>query len=358
MLLTIASSRRTTNQVMMMTLFIWSLLSSLVSTDGTQVALVPDNTTLSDNSTAVATTQNTTPATPKICDIEAPSPAVWKAHNISGFIASYPNSSTITISEFARQNGVINFVCGIGETCDAGQICGPIPGPVWHVLFAVQQWNQQLESMNKAIGFAASVVKATSSQLAIDLFPPDKAKSDKLFNVAHIMSLVLAAAAVVSAVVICWFPGPNVIATAFAAAAVVAVVEASVTLEAQKAFNAMKSDSFTRWAHYTEAITHWQEDIQNKILDTSKRFLTSGINDPAAMGALMLAGNTFTNAVDKDTNDIERAMEDVIKRRLIAGILLDRKAFVTVNSDSCDQKGPNGAFKPEDGWLSWCKDGK
>jgi hypothetical protein len=37
-----------------------------------------------------------------------------------------------------------------------------------------------------------------------------------------------------------------VIATAFAAAAVVAVVEASVTLEAQKAFNAMKSDAFTR----------------------------------------------------------------------------------------------------------------
>jgi hypothetical protein len=87
----------------------------------------------------------------------------------------------------------------------------------------------------------------------------------------------------------------------------------------------LKSLCFSiQWAHYTEAITHWQEDIQNKILDTSKRFLTSGINDPAAMGALMLAGNTFTNAVDKDTNDIERAMEDVIKRRLIAGILLDR----------------------------------
>ncbi|KNZ62391.1 hypothetical protein VP01_1276g8 [Puccinia sorghi] len=189
---------------------------------------------------ANGTTGSNTHATPQICNIEAPTPEVWKAHNISGFLASYPNANTISISEFASQNGVANFVCGIGETCDAGQICAPIPGPVWHVLYAVQQWNHLQESYNEAITFAANTLNSS--------FPPDKKKSDHLFKISNILSLVVAIVATISAVIMVWCPGVNVVAMGLAASAgaAVATAQAATTIEAQKAFDAMQSDAFSR----------------------------------------------------------------------------------------------------------------
>jgi hypothetical protein len=43
--------------------------------------------------------------------------------------------------------------------------------------------------------------------------------------------------------------------------------------------------------------------------------------------------------------------QDEVKKRYSCGLLSNLQ-------DGCDRGGPNGAFKPEDGWLSWCKDGK
>ncbi|WAR62293.1 hypothetical protein PtB15_14B388 [Puccinia triticina] len=98
--------------------------------------------------------------------------------------------------------------------------------------------------------------------------------------------------------------------------------------------------------------------MQKKLNEDIKRALESGINDPAGFGGLFADGKLFTNTLDKTTYDIERSLEEVVKRRIINAILIEKKAFVTVNSDGCNQGGPDGAFKPEDGWLSWCKDGK
>jgi len=307
------------------------------------------------------TTSSITHATPQICDIETPSPEVWKAHNISGFLDSYPHANTTSVSEFARQNGVFNFVCGIGETCDAGQICAPVAGPVWHVLYAVQQWNHVQESFNKAISFAASTLSIIGSKLAIDLYPPEEKKVKHLFKVSYILSLVVAIVATISAVLMVWCPGVNVVAMGVAGGLIggaVATAQASTTIAAQKAFNALKSDAFSRSASFTEAISQWEQGMQKKLADDMNRALTAGINSPDGFGPLLADGKLFINTLDKTTYDIEKSLEDVVKRRMINSILLEKKAFVTVNSDECNQGGPDGAFKSEDGWLSWCKDGK
>lgn len=298
--------------------------------------------------------------TPKICDNEAPTPDVWKKHNITGFLMSYPNAQNTTIAEFARQNGVLNFVCGIGETCDAGQLCAPIPGPVWHVLYAIQQWHNLQESISRAVTFAGSTLDTIGAQLSIDLFPPDREKHDRLFKISMILSLVVGIMAAIQAVLFIWLPGVNFMFMGIAAgaAASVATAQAATAIEAQKAWDDMKSDAFSRWAYYAESIASWQQGVQQKIGKDMKVALNSGINDPNGFGKIMANGSFFTNTLDKDTNDIEKAMTDVVKARLIASILREKKAFVTVNSDKCDQGGPDGAFKAEDGWLSWCKDGK
>ncbi|POW02461.1 hypothetical protein PSHT_12097 [Puccinia striiformis] len=319
----------------------------------------PTGTNSTSNTTNQTNTINVTNAT-KICDAEAPTPEVWKARNISGFLATYPNAANLTISEFAKQHGVSNFVCGISENCDAGQICSPIPGPVWHVLYSVQQWNHLQQSFVKALNFATNTLNTIGSQISIDLFPPEKGKSDHLYEVSFILALVLAIWATVSAAIYLWVPGLNVLALGFAAmaGAALATAQAATTIQAEKFYNNMQSDAFSRWSSFTEAISQWQAGMQKKLTGDMKHALESGINDPSGFGGILANGALFTNTLQKTTYDIEKSLEEVVKRRMISTILMKKKAFVTVNSDKCKKGGPNGAFKAEDGWLSWCKDGK
>ncbi|KAI9618579.1 hypothetical protein H4Q26_012400 [Puccinia striiformis f. sp. tritici PST-130] len=312
---------------------------------GTQVTLpirekklppiVTTDTTGTTNATGTTGTNSTTSAlaltnTSKICDVESPTPEVWKARNISGFLSSYPNGNNLTLA------------CGIGDTCDAGQICAPIPGPVWHVLYAVQQWHHIQESLNRALALLpyanrcyispASQIVVTGSQISTDLFPPGKEKSDHLSKVSFILALVGAIIATISAAAFLWVPGVNnilIMGAIGAVGAAVATGQAVTTIQAQQAFDSMKSDAFSR-----------------------------GSMTLQGLGGVLANGALFTNTLQKTTYDIEKTLEDVVKRRLINGILREKKAFVTVNSDECKQGGPNGAFKSEDGWLSWCKDGK
>ncbi|POW02326.1 hypothetical protein PSTT_11858 [Puccinia striiformis] len=262
--------------------------------------------------------------------------------------------------EFAKQHGVSNFVCGISENCDAGQICSPIPGPVWHVLYSVQQWNHLQQSFVKALNFATNTLNTIGSQISIDLFPPEKGKSDHLYEVSFILALVLAIWATVSAAIYLWVPGLNVLALGFAAmaGAALATAQAATTIQAEKFYNNMQSDAFSRWSSFTEAISQWQAGMQKKLTGDMKHALESGINDPSGFGGILANGALFTNTLQKTTYDIEKSLEEVVKRRMISTILMKKKAFVTVNSDKCKKGGPNGAFKAEDGWLSWCKDGK
>jgi hypothetical protein len=64
-------------------------------------------TTGATNTTSIPTSMsNTTSKTnnlvsfnmPKICNAETPTPEVWKAHNISAYLASYANGKNVTIS--------------------------------------------------------------------------------------------------------------------------------------------------------------------------------------------------------------------------------------------------------------------
>lgn len=40
-----------------------------------------------------------------------------------------------------------------------GQICSPVEGPAWHVLFAVQEWNLRMNVLYKVSAFAIDIVK-------------------------------------------------------------------------------------------------------------------------------------------------------------------------------------------------------
>jgi hypothetical protein len=147
------------------------------------------------------------------CAILPLQPATWNRLNLDQYLANYPGGQnyTLTVSwpltlwldllpypsahvvpvplkqkrqicfqDYALSVSVQNWVCGIGEACDAQQVseaftiqfctlltritislqpCNPIPGPQWEVLYAVQNWNLVQNTLYNAIGMAVSMTQ-------------------------------------------------------------------------------------------------------------------------------------------------------------------------------------------------------
>ncbi|CAH7682868.1 expressed protein [Phakopsora pachyrhizi] len=267
-----------------------------------------------------------------------PSPEVWKKRNISGFIKKYPGSDKLNVMDFALSNGVMNFKCGLGETCDAGQICGPIPGPVWHILQAVQVWNNIQEQLNKAVNFASTSVSKTFKI------------SDILTMVVSVVSLIISAALLI-------FPFTTAMGVAIGMSSAVALSQAGTALAAQNAFNGLKSDAFSRWSTFSGAIAAWQTDMQASAKKESDRVLKTAIGDDKGFHGVIGNGTYFVNKLEINTFDMEKNLRNVVKYRLLNSIFNGMNAFVTIDRDKCDHGGPGGGFKLEEGWLSHCKDG-
>jgi hypothetical protein len=80
---------------------------------------------------------------------------------------------------YAASVGAPNFICGIGEKCQAGQVspfrlrvcsfpltqltpilqlCSPVQSPGWEVLVATQEWNNYQNKFYEAVGTAVQLV--------------------------------------------------------------------------------------------------------------------------------------------------------------------------------------------------------
>ncbi|KAG0141488.1 hypothetical protein CROQUDRAFT_51618 [Cronartium quercuum f. sp. fusiforme G11] len=99
------------------------------------------------------------------------SPQTWTDMNIDEYLQKYPNADKITLQDFAREQNMPNFNCGIGMQCLAGQLCHPAQGINWLILYAAQQWNNFMNSLYKAIENAIQIVRDTGSSIVADFTP-------------------------------------------------------------------------------------------------------------------------------------------------------------------------------------------
>jgi hypothetical protein len=76
------------------------------------------------------------------------------------------------------------------------------------------------------------------------------------------------------------------------------------------------------------AISQWKDGMQKSLSDDMKHALGTGINDPAGLGGMLADGKLFTNTLDKTTYDIEKSLEEVVKRRMINNILKEKVSFL------------------------------
>ncbi|KAG0149603.1 hypothetical protein CROQUDRAFT_39536 [Cronartium quercuum f. sp. fusiforme G11] len=104
-------------------------------------------------------------------------PQTWVDLQIDQYIANYPGADKLTIQEFAAELNVANFYCGIGLDCLAGQLCHPAQGVNWIILYAIQEWNNYMNSLYRAIETAVTLMREASSAIVSDFAP--RAEVDK-----------------------------------------------------------------------------------------------------------------------------------------------------------------------------------
>ncbi|KAI8445883.1 hypothetical protein BY996DRAFT_4593587 [Phakopsora pachyrhizi] len=95
-------------------------------------------------------------------------PQTWVDLGIDEYLSSYPNADKLTIQEFAAELNVPNFFCGVGMQCLAGQLCSPAVGINWIILYAVQQWNNYMNSLYDATAEAFMMMKDAISSVVSD----------------------------------------------------------------------------------------------------------------------------------------------------------------------------------------------
>ncbi|KAH9447545.1 hypothetical protein MJO28_011059 [Puccinia striiformis f. sp. tritici] len=119
---------------------------------------------------------------PEQCPKDIPlTPETWKKLEMDNFIAGIDGIDKMTLTEFARKVGAANFFCGIGLSCNAGQLCNPVAGKNWLVLVAIQRWNSYLNSLYQGIATAVTIVRDASAEMITD-FIPDTVMDKSMFG--------------------------------------------------------------------------------------------------------------------------------------------------------------------------------
>ncbi|KAG0143612.1 hypothetical protein CROQUDRAFT_48623 [Cronartium quercuum f. sp. fusiforme G11] len=105
----------------------------------------------------------------------------WNQLQVDQYIANYPNIQNLTLAEFAAELEAPNFFCGIGLSCLAGQICSPAVGINWLILYALQEWNNYMNSLYSAIENAITIMREATAGIVAD-FMPDEHVDKSIFG--------------------------------------------------------------------------------------------------------------------------------------------------------------------------------
>ncbi|KAH9812751.1 hypothetical protein DFH28DRAFT_930695 [Melampsora americana] len=99
----------------------------------------------------------------------------WTKLEVDKYIANYPGIENLTLAEFAAKLEAPNFFCGIGMQCIAGQICSPAVGINWLILYAIQEWNNYMNSLYSSIENAITVMRGIIFLLSLHHTGPQAA---------------------------------------------------------------------------------------------------------------------------------------------------------------------------------------
>jgi len=98
--------------------------------------------------------------------------ALWQELQLNEYMRSYVGGKTLNLKAYADEVNVTNFMCGMGQTCDAGQLCSSAMAPDWYILVATQNWNKVMNMLYTSLSFGIGAVQDIAPTMIDDLSPP------------------------------------------------------------------------------------------------------------------------------------------------------------------------------------------
>lgn len=249
----------------------------------------------------------------------------------------------MNFAQFTDSIGVLNFRCGLGQECLAGQLCQSGIKPIdWEILFAVQQWNFWMNGMYQASAFAISMVQEAISSLIVDLAVKDTSYREAISIL--IFSFLGAAFA-------------GLILTLYAGAVIAAL---ATSLVATSIWMRATDESLSEiirydWNEISYYFPIWESRLHSGLTNYTDSTLNSPISSQQGIyGAIK--GGEF---VDLDlrskhsVSELQQGLKTVILTRAVVLILRSMNAFITRGKDKCTDRGLSGAWHKVDR-ISYC----
>ncbi|PLW13985.1 hypothetical protein PCANC_18122 [Puccinia coronata f. sp. avenae] len=295
---------------------------------------------------------------PEQCKLKPLTPQTWATLQLDNYLQTYPGGANITLSEYASSKGTPNFQCGIGNGCNAGQPCYPVPITDWYILFAVQQWNVKMNTMRSAIAYAMNFVKSTMATLfatlipAYDTYQVDRMKLNLGVNGAMTMcsnTILLDLFSLFHNFQDSVGDALNILNNVIGAA----MDFASGLIPSPDPPEGPHREGFNMWAHLEKQMTGYEELLTTKLSNTTSTVTNSGISTDQGIYGQLRNGeyikpveSIFLPIVEDDIKNVTIAISLVKVLRML-------DAFVTIGEDVCNKNGKDGAFDG-DNVLSYC----
>ncbi|KAA1063858.1 hypothetical protein PGT21_026748 [Puccinia graminis f. sp. tritici] len=272
---------------------------------------------------------------------------LWQELELDEYMRDYTGGKTLKLQAYADQVNVTNFICGIGQTCDAGQLCSSAMAPDWYILVATQNWNKVMNMLYTSLSFGIGAMQDIAPTMINDLSPPS---SPTPVASATWLALVASFSGALPGMV---FPGMWVWIWVFLQGLL--YTTASELWFWQNVIRAPPDvrSGYTRWIEFAWMLSKLEDKSQEKLSNYTKGVLQAGISTEEGMYGVLKNGAFLQKTIEKTQYNLQASFEAVIKLRLLAAILKAQSVFIIRNSDPCTQSGPNGEFEGK-GVLSYC----
>ncbi|KAH9813678.1 hypothetical protein DFH28DRAFT_1083470 [Melampsora americana] len=247
-------------------------------------------------------------------------PQLWSELQMNLYLDSYPLGSGLNLQQYASNVGATDFVPGIGEHPNPGQLCDSVKGKDWYALVAAQNWNAFVNSLYDSagyayIGLATTWVSSFPGCMWSAVAPIESTMFSSWGEIAWISMVgsmyILASAAFVESVILI----------------------------------GNGEDRFTRASVIGWMLATAQHGVQSTIANLTQAVIDAPINSRAGLAGINRDGGFLDEIPSNFQSRLQTELELALKLKALA-------KFWRVQ-DPCTQEGPNGAFKDPER-ISYC----
>ncbi|KAH9457696.1 hypothetical protein MJO28_004754 [Puccinia striiformis f. sp. tritici] len=333
-----------------------ALSQSAQHSDLTRRNLFPPSASTSNHPPPITVQPQATATIPanSACTQPPLSNSTWIQLGIDNYLANLPNGASLNLQHYAASVGAPDFICGIGEKCQAGQLCSPVQAPGWEVLVAAQEWNNYQNRFYEAVGTAVQMVTSISSSLVVDMYPPNH--TGHIWDIFQSFSLAAGITSGVIGFLLMVGVEGVVVATPLSLIMLSAVAVTFGTvgvISIQEALKKRGPNAFDKFSVYAFYLSEWQKHAQKSIANSTRSAIAAGVSSPEGISTVLKNGTFFRERPLLNEAEIVSSLKNTTTVRILTDILRSQGAFVTIASDKCTDKGPGGAWKGNNK-LSYC----